>query len=321
MLIGASMDGGYLLKYETNTYWSGDYMKIGIIGGGAVGLLFAAYLSDGHDVTVYTRTREQAELINREGIRLIKGSERFYKKASALSTENLREGEDLLIVAVKQYNLDEIFGKIKETPSPLLFIQNGYSHVPMLEKLPQSDIFLGVVEHGAMKHSGNSVEHTGEGVTKVAPYRGDIAQLPLLRMKVDKFPFIENRDFRRMLQEKLIVNAVINPLTGILGITNGELVENPYYYSLFKRYFREISRILELEHESTYETHVEQVCRTTANNRSSLLRDLENGRKTEIDAILGHIISMAKENNKSHELSTAVYWMVKGKETRGDDFL
>jgi 2-dehydropantoate 2-reductase len=34
-------------------------MEIGIIGSGAVGLLSAAYLSKNHDVTLYTRRKEQ----------------------------------------------------------------------------------------------------------------------------------------------------------------------------------------------------------------------------------------------------------------------
>ncbi|MDQ0217185.1 2-dehydropantoate 2-reductase [Peribacillus cavernae] len=296
-------------------------MRIGIIGGGAVGLLFASYLSDGYQVTLYTRTKEQADVINEEGILLIRENKKFYKKVSAMVSENIGGREDLLIVAVKQYHLDKLLPAIRESPSPLLFIQNGYSHIQMLEELPQRHIFLGVVEHGALKHSENSVEHTGEGVTKVAAYRGDLDPLQLLCVVVGKFPFVQCEDYRQMLLEKLIVNAVINPLTGILGIRNGELVENPYYYRLFKNYFSEISTILDLESFHTYQEHVEQVCRTTANNRSSLLKDLENRRKTEIDAILGYVISVAKEKNKGHGLASAVYWMVKGKEYQGDDRL
>ncbi|RFU63379.1 2-dehydropantoate 2-reductase [Peribacillus glennii] len=293
-------------------------MKIGIIGGGALGLLFSAYLSDFHDVTLYVRTREQEELITEEGILLIKGGKTFKKRVRVRISENVSREEELLIVAVKQYSLKTLFEKIHLPETPLLFIQNGYSHVPMLEKLQTKNIFLGVVEHGALKHKGNIVEHTGEGKTKVAAYKGECGGMPLLGFKIENFPFIWSEDYRQMLLEKLVVNAVINPLTGILGIRNGVLLENPHYFTLFTNYCKEISSILDLERETT-QKHVEQVCRKTSSNRSSLLKDLESGKKTEIEAILGYVIQVAKEKGKNHELAQAVYWMVKGKECQGED--
>ena len=50
-------------------------MRIGIIGGGAIGLLFASRLSEKHSVTLYTHTADQASIIKRDGIRLIADGE------------------------------------------------------------------------------------------------------------------------------------------------------------------------------------------------------------------------------------------------------
>ena len=58
-------------------------MRIGIIGGGAIGLLFANYLSEKHDVTIYTRTQEQAELLNRDGLNFIVDGQVQTKKVKA----------------------------------------------------------------------------------------------------------------------------------------------------------------------------------------------------------------------------------------------
>ncbi|PLT34309.1 2-dehydropantoate 2-reductase [Bacillus sp. V5-8f] len=291
-------------------------MKIGIIGGGALGLLFSAYLSNCHDVTLYVRTREQEDLINGQGILLIKGGKTIQKQVEVRNSNNIRDEEELLIVAVKQYSLMALLEKLRYTHTPLFFIQNGYSHVSMLEELQTRNIFLGVVEHGALKHNANTVEHTGEGQTKVAVYRGD-SGFPILERQIENFPIVLSEDYQKMLVEKLVVNAVINPLTGVLGIRNGVLLENPYYYTLFTNYCKEISGILDLESESM-QKHVEQVCRKTSSNRSSLLKDLESGKKTEIDAIVGYVIQIAKEKDKNYELTNTVYWMVKGKEIEGE---
>lgn len=63
-------------------------MKIGIIGGGSVGLLCAYYLSLHHEVTVVTRRKEQAAAIQSEGIRLYKGGEEFSADCSADTSIN-----------------------------------------------------------------------------------------------------------------------------------------------------------------------------------------------------------------------------------------
>ncbi|CAM5275748.1 hypothetical protein BSAF29S_05212 [Bacillus safensis subsp. safensis] len=59
-------------------------MNIGIIGGGAIGLLCASYLSQHHDITVLTRRKEQArfehQVLSERSRRLWEHSERFSNK-------------------------------------------------------------------------------------------------------------------------------------------------------------------------------------------------------------------------------------------------
>lgn len=293
-------------------------MRIGIIGGGAIGLLFASRLSEKHNVTLYTHTADQASIIQREGIRLIADGES--RLQTGIMSKGLDEGisdVDLLIVAVKQYHLPQILPRIKDFQVPLLFLQNGYGHISYLKQLQSPTIYVGVVEHGALKHGGNTVEHTGLGMTRIASFSGELEQLSLVNERIDHFPFTKSEDFHSMLMDKLVVNAVINPLTAILGVENGGLITNSFYYQLFQELFEEISGILEVQNKDESFEHVKAVCIATAENRSSMLKDLENGRKTEIDAILGHILSEAKSKGKSDCLTSSLYKMVKGKESQG----
>ncbi|WP_419883748.1 2-dehydropantoate 2-reductase [Peribacillus sp. B-H-3] len=289
-------------------------MKIGIIGGGAVGLLFAAYLNDDHEITIYTRTQEQAELINREGLLLVSQNRRTVKKMSASRMSEQVKREEMLIVAVKQYQLKDILSSIGDIVIPLLFLQNGYAHIDLLKNLSSDSIFVGAVEHGAFKQSGNSVEHTGMGKTRIAAFSGDLALLPFSYHKNNDFPFVLEEDYREMLIEKLAANCVINPLTGILGVKNGALIENPYYYQVFKALFHEISKVLELKEPQSHFERITQICRNTSENTSSMLSDLENGRSTEIDSILGYAVAEAKANKKEIPLAAALLHMIKGKE-------
>lgn len=293
-------------------------MRIGIIGGGAIGLLFASRLSEKHNVTLYTHTADQASIIQRDGIRLIADGES--RLLTGIISKGLGEGisdVDLLIVAVKQYHLPQILPRIKDIQVPLLFLQNGYGHISYLKQLQSPTIYVGVVEHGALKHDGNTVAHTGLGITRIASFRGKLEQLSLVNERIDHFPFTKSEDFHTMLMDKLVVNAVINPLTAILGVENGGLINNSFHYQLFQDLYKEISGILEIQNKDETFEHVKSVCRATAENRSSMLKDLENGRKTEIDAILGHILSEAKSKGKNDCLTSSLYKMVKGKESQG----
>ena len=108
-------------------------------------------------------------------------------------------------------------------------------------------IFVGVVEHGALRHNPNTVEHTGLGKTKLAVFRGDWSELRIMDESIPFFPFEWHEDFHSMLLEKLMVNAVINPLTAILSVPNGELVTNPFYEQLMDMYVDELAEILRIQ--------------------------------------------------------------------------
>lgn len=119
-------------------------MRIGIIGGGAIGLLFASHLSEKHNVTLYTHTADQASIIQRDGIRLIADGES--RLLTGIISKGLDEGisdVDLLIVAVKQYHLPQILPRIKDIQVTLLFLQNGYGHISYLKQLQSPTIYVG----------------------------------------------------------------------------------------------------------------------------------------------------------------------------------
>src|SRR4051812_38158009 len=107
-------------------------MRVGVIGAGSIGLLFAAYISQVFDVTVYTRSQEQANEIDLHGIVLLNGKDRIVAKVKALPVTAWQGTEELTIIAVKQYQLLSIIERVKQTPTMpknILFLQNGMGHL------------------------------------------------------------------------------------------------------------------------------------------------------------------------------------------------
>ncbi|ESU32872.1 hypothetical protein G3A_08955 [Bacillus sp. 17376] len=292
-------------------------MKIGIIGGGSIGLLFSYYLSLDNNVSVYTRTREQAELINEHGLHLIKGGiEQDPLQVTAAPIKEWKGNDDLTVVAVKQYQLGGVISVIKDkAKGSILFLQNGYGHIKLLSELETAEVYVGSVEHGAVRMNGFTVQHNGLGVTRTAVFKGEDDLLrELSTIAPSGFPFILEPDFKEMLIKKLVVNSVINPLTAILKVKNGELIHNPFYFEIFKQMFDECANVLDLPNREQYFEILMTVCEKTANNHSSMYKDIENGRQTEIDAILGYLLELSSSKNIKAPLIHNYYHCIKGKE-------
>lgn len=293
-------------------------MKIGIIGAGSIGLLFAAHLSKTCSVTIYTKTSEQAESINENGVVLLNKESSSKFDIKACQFDKWTGQEDLTIVAVKQYQMNEVIDnlvKVKNKPIDMLFLQNGMSHLKLLSYLEGNNLFVGSVEHGALKENSFTVRQNGEGVTNLAVFLGDRTRLKDFASIVpDHFPVVIHKNYYEMLISKLIINAGINPLTAILQVENGQLIKNDYYFEALKDLFSEITFILNLAEPESYFHRVMEVCQNTALNRSSMLKDIESGRKTEVDAILGFLLEEAQKQEKPAPIIKNLYQLVKGKE-------
>jgi 2-dehydropantoate 2-reductase len=289
-------------------------MNIGIIGGGSIGLLFGFYLSSNHNITIFTKTEKQARDIIENGIHCLTEDVCKVAKvnASMLDDFDVLLDQDLLIITVKQYQLEEILPYLKNTKSKLVFIQNGMGHLELIKTL-NAEIFLGTVEHGALKVDSHTVHHTGNGAIKMAAFQGDINSISFLG-EIEKFPIYFQDGYLPMLFDKLLVNATINPLTAVLEVENGELVTNPHFHHILTNLCRELCTLFEISDWNNVLSHIENVCRNTSSNRSSMLKDIENQRQTEIDAILGYVLHEANKRNRHAMISEALYSMVKGKE-------
>ena len=115
-------------------------------------------------------------------------------------------------------------------------------------------------------------------------------------------------DAQSLIWGKLVINAAINPLTALLRVSNGELLEIPAAHDLMKALAREAAQVARVEHIHLPFTDpvaaAEEVARRTAPNHSSMLQDILRGAATEIDAICGAVV----ERGQKHNLETPANW-------------
>nr|WGD97257.1 ketopantoate reductase C-terminal domain-containing protein [Bacillus safensis] len=70
-------------------------------------------------------------------------------------------------------------------------------------------------------------------------------------------------EWKKVLEEKLLVNVCINPLTALLHVKNGELIANPSYEYMMKCAFEEALSILGLPEKERLWSHVVSICKKT----------------------------------------------------------
>jgi 2-dehydropantoate 2-reductase len=135
---------------------------------------------------------------------------------------------------------------------------------------------------------------------------------------------VNPQELTRLQLERLVINAMINPLTAIFDCKNGELFNRGSIVRLMRLLLAEASQVIQSLPElrgdpetmsrfstQNLETIVLDVAEKTAKNTSSMLQDVRAGRPTEIDYINGYIVKRGKEQGVDCEVNEKVIELVK----------
>jgi 2-dehydropantoate 2-reductase len=313
-------------------------MRIAVMGAGSIGLLLAAKLSVVTEtLEIITRTEEQAAAIRKEGISIDEESAIQADKFEVISYETKfvkrQERPDLhfLVLAVKQSAINnELLAFILNYITPhttIICFQNGMGHVDkLLAHLDKERILLAVTTEGARKTDLFQVTHTGSGITELGYSSQDVGENAANAQKIFAdvmiragFEISLSKNMGIKVWSKLIINAVINPLTAVLKVRNGELLQTPSCKALMLALFNEgisVARSNQVELPDNLWETILQVCKLTANNQSSMLQDILHRRSTEIDSINGTLLRIAEQRKLVLPVNQAVYHMVKALENK-----
>jgi 2-dehydropantoate 2-reductase len=117
---------------------------------------------------------------------------------------------------------------------------------------------------------------------------------------------------------KLAINAGINPLTALLRVPNGALLESTWARGIMGQAAHEVAAvaaargiILPFEDAAA---RAEEVARQTAANRSSMLQDVLRSVPTEIEAICGAVIRAGEAARIETPANRMLYNLIKAVE-------
>ncbi len=123
-----------------------------------------------------------------------------------------------------------------------------------------------------------------------------------------------SQNIRKDIWLKSMVNCSIGPLGAITGLVNGQIIEDNSLNFLVRSIIEEILPLTPKELMiNFYEVYnlVETIVKQTANHKCSMLQDIENGYRTEIDTLNGKVVKLGAEMGIDLPLNSKLVEIVK----------
>jgi 2-dehydropantoate 2-reductase len=285
-----------------------------IVGTGALATLFAARLVQvGYPITMLGTWKAGLDALRTNGARLVdaEGNEHQFE-VQAIDNPRECRGIQHALVLVKAWQTEYVAAQLNEcladAPRGLaVTLQNGLGNRETLaQNLGRNRVALGTTTTGATLLGPGLVKAGGEGIISVErnPALGPIETA----LKSANFNLNIVEDANSLIWGKLVINAAINPLTALLRVPNGKLLEYPSAREMMKALTSETAQVAEAEKiDLPFPDPVaaaEEVALKTAANHSSMLQDILRGAPTEIDAICGAVVKAGQR----HDIGTPANW-------------
>jgi 2-dehydropantoate 2-reductase len=309
-------------KFTGHGFYDGFYeeieaMRFLVYGAGAIGQALGCMLScAGHQVELILRPRFIEEL-SAGGLRVKGILGDYYAPPGTIglfdSVEGLTQNYDYTLITTKSYDTAIAAADLVtlgDHAGVIVSLQNGCGNVEILARHfdPQRII-------GARVITGFEITALGEVTITVSAdaihvgdcIRGNISpKTAKLALAIDQagHQCLAVPDIYQSLFAKLLYNCALNPLGAILGVNYGPLAENPSTRQI-------IDTIIDETFAVIYETggttawqdagsyrrfFYSQLIPATANHRPSMLQDLENSKRTEVEALVGYVSAEGKKH-------------------------
>lgn len=303
-----------------------------VIGAGALGGLIGAQLHMAEKkVTMVEINQARARLINEMGIYVSEGQkgERCVPITVATSCEGL-EPADLIFVAVKSYQTEKATRSVLPLMGPdsmVLSMQNGIGNTEVMADIIGPERVLCGITYHSIQHTGPNRLRFRPGIKpiQIAPFNGKIT--PRIELIGDLFTsaglateVLENVD--NVIWQKLLHNAVVNPVSALSGLTCRELLDDEDLQDFMRDLCMEIIEVMKargipiIDEEDPYRP-VTNSQRALGKNRPSMWQDLARGFQTEVDAINGAIVDEAERLGLPAPLNRTIVRLIHSSERQG----
>ena len=296
-------------------------MNIIILGAGAIGSLFGAFLSKNNNVLLIGRP-PHVKAIQTNGLSITGKTNTKVNINAQTTLKHLPFQPDILLLTVKSYDTASAIKQaqsILKDDTIICSLQNGLDNIETIKNiLPHHHLTVGITTHGAFFQKPGVIKHTGIGKTIIGEIKKQRTEQVLTLTDILNRATIQttiSSDIMKDLWKKAIINSSINPITTIFQCKNGYLLTNPILENITERICRESTLIAQLHgirlSSPQLIKETKMVIKNTAENYSSMLQSIQQGKKTEINSINGRLIEIGKKHHATTHLNEIVTALVK----------
>ncbi|PJC86703.1 2-dehydropantoate 2-reductase [Vibrio sp. HA2012] len=282
-------------------------MKIAVIGAGAMGCLYGAYLSKHNSVYMIDTQETQVLAIKDHGISVkeVNSEIALFQNTRAFLSGTCIEKVDMVIVFVKSTYTEQALEQNRhlfQESTLVVSLQNGAGNDRKIEKyVKKENIIIGTSRHNAVNLGMGKIKHPAKGETTIGSNYNAEKEVNIVSDILTEagFDVVVTDDIQRIIWSKLLVNLSVNTFTAITQTPIGYMIKNQYAWDFAKRLIYEAIEVAEAD--GTYFDRrealnmVKEVCKTAGDGYSSMYQDRKNQIKMEIDAINGAIVEQAKQ--------------------------
>lgn len=289
------------MKQQSQIIWH-------ILGAGAIGCLWACHLQNRkRRVHLLLSSRYTAFEDDQVKLRL-QTAEGLHKKVTvkASTAVRLRSPVNNLIVCTKAAQVMAALRSVSENIAPnarIILLLNGMGfQQTVVEEYASCAVFAGVTTDGAWLNKPFNVVQAGKGLTTLgalsAAVSNDDSKTLLEDLRNPGLQIKTTAQIKKVMLQKVMINAAINGLTAIYNCRNGELLEITAAHARLQLLVEELQCVLQAANEkklaSQLPVKVKQVIKKTATNFSSTYQDIKHKRNTEIDFINGYVCNTGR---------------------------
>ena len=301
--------------------------QIVVVGAGAVGSFFGAMLARaGHQVTLIGRAAH-VQAIQSHGLQLDLAHAERVEPVPMNATTDLAalRNADLVLFCVKSTDTAAVARNMAAHIAPhaiIMSLQNGVENVALIAGELPNPVIPAVVYVATELSAPGYLAHHGRGellIGSMQPTRLDNASQALADIVAlfasAQVPVQISDDVLADLWSKLLINCVLNAISGLAQTTYGKLDAAPAIHATQAALVREVVAValgegIHLDESAALQA-VEKICRTMATQKSSTAQDMARHKPSEIEHLNGFVVRRGQSLGIPTPVNQALYALVK----------
>lgn len=288
------------------------FNKIFILGAGAIGSVYGAFLSKRNEVTLIGN-EAHVHALNSQGLSVSGDINQTFQVKADTEIRKIPQ-RTLIVLTTKAYDSAEAVGKIRhllKKDTVILVLQNGLGNKEVVKQAAggKLKVLRGITTMAAeFFEPGKTKYWRGKTLIEQNQVGAEIAEISNQCGLETEL----TNSIRRGVWNKLVVNCVVNPLSALFQVRNYEIITDPLEIVRhgIVRECVEVGRAEDVTFPEDLEKKIEgKISQYT--NFSSMYQDIMKGKPTEIDFLNGKVVELGKKHRIPTPINETLVCLIK----------